>query len=413
MEILGYVTEQAKKVPVTERYDVLVAGGGIAGVAAALAAARQGASVLLVDANCALGGLATLGLITVYEPLCDGFGNQVIFGIAEELLLASIKDGWEAMYPKPWLEGGTKEEKIKLRYRVRYNAGACIIAMEKLLLEAGVEILYGTSVCDVSVENGEITHLLIENKSGRSAVEVGNVIDCSGDADVCVFAGEDTALHGKGNVLAAWYYYNDEDGNKLKMLGFADVPDARSKKPEEDQRAIPNDNHYAGIDGKELSDMTIASHKAVYTHFLEGRPISQDHMLTCVATMPQVRMTRRLDGVTVLDKTGEYVRYEDSVGMFGNWKGNGVNIHTGQHFELPYSALYGKKIKNLATAGRCISVTDEMWEYSRVIPVCAVSGEAAGTAAALGKNFPEVDITALQNKLKENGVLLHWDERKQ
>ena len=70
------------------------------------------------------------------------------------------------------------------------------------------------------------------------------------------------------------------------------------------------------------------------------------------------------------------------------------------------------EIKNLATAGRCISTTDEMWEYSRVIPVCAVSGEAAGTAAALGKNFPEVDITALQNKLKENGVLLHWDERK-
>ena len=202
-------------------------------------------------------------------------------------------------------------------------------------------------------------------------------------------------------------------GNKLKMLGFADVPNGRAQKPAEDQKAIPDDTHYAGVDARELSDMTIASHKAVYISFLEGRPIAPDHMLTSVATMPQVRMTRRLDGVTVLDKTEEYVRYEDSVGMFGNWKGNGVNIHTGQHFELPYSCLYGKKIKNLATAGRCISTTDEMWEYSRVIPVCAVSGEAAGTAAALGQNFPEVDITALQNKLKENGVLLHWDERKE
>jgi hypothetical protein len=325
----------------------------------------------------------------------------------------SIQDGYEDRYPTPWLEGGTLEERAAQRYLVRYNAAACAIAYEKLLLEAGVTLLYGTTVCDTVVEAGVITHLIIENKSGRSAIACGNVIDCSGDADICVFAGEDTAMHGRGNVLAGWYYYNDETGNKLKMLGFADVPNGRAQKPAEDQKAIPDDTHYAGVDAKELSDMTIASHKAVYISFLEGRPIAPDHMLTSIATMPQVRMTRRLDGVTVLDKTEEYVRYEDSVGMFGNWKGNGVNIHTGQHFELPYSCLYGKKIKNLATAGRCISTTDEMWEYSRVIPVCAVSGEAAGTAAALGKNFPEVDITALQNKLKENGVLLHWDERKQ
>ena len=403
------ILEPAKQLPVYGAYDTVVVGGGFAGVAAALAAARGGNRVLLCEKMFMLGGLGTAGLVTIYLPLCDGQGNQVSFGIAEELLKASIADGWEAMYPTAWLENGTDAERAKQRYRVRYNAAACAIAMEKLLLQAGVEILYGTSVCDIAVENDEITHLMIENKSGRSAVEAGNVIDCSGDADICHFAGEDTAQFSKGNILAAWYYYTDEKGNNLKMLGFADEPGFGKSRPAADRLAIASDRRYVGLDGKELSDMVIASHTSVHNSFLAGQPLSENHMLTSIATIPQVRMTRRLAGVTVLDRTGEYQRFADSVGMFGNWKNSGVNHRPGEKFELPYSCLYGNKIKNLATAGRCISVTDEMWEYSRVIPVCAVSGEAAGTAAAMGKRFAEVDITALQNKLQQNGVMLHWE----
>ena len=90
--------------------------------------------------------------------------------------------------------------------------------------------------------------------------------------------------------------------------------------------------------------------------------------------------------------------------MLASWRKRGPVI------EVPYATLHGQKVKNLAVAGRCISVTDTLWELSRVIPVCAVTGEAVGTAAAVGQNFDEVDITALQQKLRDNGVKLHTDE---
>jgi len=400
---MSKIFEPAKELEITGSYDTVVVGGGFAGVAAALAAARGGNKVLLCERMFMLGGLGTAGLVTIYLPLCDGRGHQVSYGIAEELLKVSIQDGYEARYPTPWLEGGTMEEKAATRYLVRYNAAACAIAYEKLLLDTGVTLLYGTTVCDTVVEDGVITHLIVENKSGRSAIACGNVIDCSGDADVCKFAGEDTAQYGRGNILAAWYYHTNEEGNQLQMLGFADVPNPKGRPGEHE--AIVTKKRYVGLNAEEISEFVINSHRSTYNHYLLEKPLSQTHMLTSIASIPQVRMTRGLKGQYWMTREDNHKVQPDSVGMFSDWHGKG----DGSVYEGPYRALYGTKIKNLAAAGRTIAAEDLMWDLTRVIPVCSVTGEAAGTAAALSKNFTDVDVAALQAKLTENGVKLHSD----
>ena len=396
-----YITEPEKQIPVMGEYDIAVCGGGVAGVAAALAAARHGAKVLLIEKQFALGGLATLGLVTIYLPVCDGMGRQVSFGIAEELLKVSIRHGWEEKYPAPWLEGGTTEEKAKRRYEVQYNASAAAILWEQLLLENGVEILYGTSVCAVQTENDKITALILENKSGRQAVKVTAAADCTGDADICVQCGVETALFEQKNVLAAWYYELKDRELKLQPLGYCDVPD-KFKTPEK----IANDTRkrYQSIDGKEITGQVIDMHAWQLQNFLENGEVSMEHNLTSIGTIPLVRMTRRIVGEYTMDDTEMHKEFADSVGLFSDWR------KAGPVYELPFSTLYNKKIKNLAAAGRCISNTDAMWDITRVIPVCAVSGQAVGTALAMTEDLTALDIHALQNALREDGVRLHEKE---
>lgn len=401
----AYIEEKVKKIPVVANYDVIVVGGGVGGIAAALASARNGAKTLLLERTYMLGGLGTAGLVTIYLPICDGMGRQVSFGIAEELLRLSAKHGAEPNSRgnhtgKAWLEEGhTIEEKKKDRFTVQYNGCVFAILCEQLLIENGVDILYGTTVTAANVENDKITAVFTENKSGRQAFVAKNFVDASGDADLAWQSGAQTAEFQQGNVLASWYYETIEGKFRLNMLGFADIPDKYKTKEQLENKG----KRFKGLEGDELSSMMVQSHASLLQEFLKKGGITESHALAQIATIPQVRMTRRIEGTVVLDDE-PFKPYEDTVGLISNWR------KAGPVFEVPYGSLISKNIKNLSACGRCMSATDTMWELSRVIPCCAVTGEAVGTAAAMFDDFHSADVKLLQERLKKNGLKIKYEE---
>lgn len=408
------IIEPERKIPVESSCDVLVAGGGIAGIAAAMAAARGGKRVTLVEREYALGGMATLGLVTIYLPLCDGEGSQLVFGIGEELLKLSIEHGAEANYPDAWLNGGSLEARKKTRYITQFNPHLFALRSEALLLKLGVKILYGTLVCSVSKEDGAISHVIVENKSGRSAISVASVIDCTGDADVCQLAGAKTVLHSGGNGLASWYYYIQGGKVSLKMFGLADVlpgrgPDDAGATDGRQYEAVKVESldenlRFSGVDGDELSRAVIAAHEKMFEDIGGFHAKDASYLPVTISTIPLVRMSRRLAGVFTMDDSGDKMFVKDSIGMTGDWR------KKGPAYEIPYGTLYGDDVPNLLAAGRDISVTDSMWDITRVIPCCAVTGEAAGTAAAIGGDFAKINVAELQERLTAGGAKLHLEE---
>jgi len=385
---------------ITDSCDVLVCGGGFAGISAALAAARQKKKVILLEKEYILGGLGTAGLVTIYLPLCDGMGHQVSFGIVEELLRLSISMGAEDRYPDNWLGSSDPARRTEKdhRFEVQYNPSLFAILAEQLLLKEGVEILYGTYAVAVHKEAEKISAVIIENKSGRQAISAGSVVDATGDCDIAQFAGAPTTLHRPGNVLAAWYYYLDSKKYSLKMLGYAPV--VGDTDPSD--ALVPQ--FFTGLDGREISDFMQKSHLATLNDVKAKREKDPATVPTFIATIPQLRMTRRLEGEYVMDITEEHTRFEDSVGMVGNWR------KRGPVYEVPFRTLYSAQVKNLITAGRCVSVSNALWDIMRVIPCCAVTGEAAGIAAAMTDDFSTLSVPALQEKLKDAGVVLHEDD---
>ncbi len=399
------IYEPAKNIEILGTYDVVVVGGGIAGVSAALAAARAGAKVCLLEKFCAVGGLATIGNVVIYLPLCDGKGHQVSGGICEELIKLSVDDEPKERpglrigpVPACWAKGGDAEERKKHRYQTGFNPVTFMYKLERLLLKNHVKIYYDTRFCTVLKEGNAIKAVVVESKGGRQALLTQAVVDASGDADVVYAAGDKTVSIG-GNVRSCWYYII-EDGQP-KLCPWSQRFSATKSFPENGRtfRGDSADHVTAQVlESRHFSMLDLQKRR-------EAKPESDIYPIM-TTTMPTHRMTRRLAGKVTLRVTDDHRWFDDTLGMTGDWR------KAGPIFCIPLRAIAATKTANLITAGRCISSIGDTWDVTRVIPTCAVTGEAAGVAAAFLANdqnatsFFDLDIKALQNYLKRKHVII-------
>jgi len=399
------IVEPQREIPVSGSYDVVVVGGGMAGVGAAIAVARNGASVALVERTCSLGGLATIGNVIVWLVLCDGNGRQVTAGLAEELLKLSVADlkrdvpkaGFMGIPPR-WRDGGDPEAERNARYITMFNPSSYLLALEEVVVSEGVEILYDTRLCNVLVEDGRVSHLIVENKSGRSAIACRTAVDASGDADVCYLAGEETESL-DSNVLAGWFYYLTDDGLNIVKMSNKFSPYA--------VREGAEGPFFRGDDAKDVTAQVLGSREMMRRRMAEirERHPDQDPQLLTPPSIPCFRMTRRLVGKFSLGERHKHQWFDDAIGLTGDWR------RRGPVYAIPWRALQAVRTRNLTAVGRCMSTDTTAWDVTRGISACVLTGEAAGTASAMavsayGADLWAVPVSDLQKRLVEQGALL-------
>lgn len=394
-------------VPLRGEYDVIVAGGGVAGIAAAVAAARAGKKVLLLEKAVSLGGLATIGLINLFVPMCNGRGVQIIKGMAEEFLRLSIKDGYDTI-PDEW-KNGEPGEGAKTRYLTKYSPSIFSLELTELLGKEGVDLLYDTVVSEPVMDGGHCRGLIVENKSGREYYEGKIIVDTTGDADVLYRAGVPTRQGGN-------YYTMISNATNLDLMKKAvesgDIADAYTGVTG-GRSNLYGGGHpegmplFEGTNVNSVTDFIIKNHLDTLANVRKGDRKRDD--IVMLPGMAQFRTTRCLIGDKEFDMNDAYRHCDDSIGAICDFD------RKDYLFEVPFGVLVKTGYDNLITAGRTASAKpDYSWDILRVIPPAIITGQAAGIAAALsidgGVPIHDVDIRALQSELEAQDVMLHFDD---
>ena len=400
------IYEEKRAIPVAAETDVVVIGAGVAGISAAVAAARNGMRVTLIEKSCILGGLATLGHVCVYMPLDDGLGHKIYGGISEELLHVCCRYSYNTI-PECWKDGPDYVENPKGRYHTTFNIPACVLALDEFMRDEHVDTVFDTNFCMPIMEGNECKGVLVENKSGRTAYLAKMVVDASGDADVFARAG--APCEENKNIVSHWTY--EVDLNRIRSRKDMDIPHNLQLRwfglrPDNDNEGSPIPTFY-GTNSDDVNAYLKLS-RSLALDYLKKQDGREGYAMMTVPHMAQFRMTRRIKGLGELELTPRK-HVDHSVGCVMDCLGKPEDV-----YEFPYEAIIDRDIANIAAAGRIVSAAGRGWGIMRYIPACSMTGQVAGTAAALaikaGCTLQELDVAALQNNLAATGVMIHMSE---
>jgi len=416
------ITEPERTTPVIAETDVLVIGGGTAGIAAAVAASRAGGRTMLVERYGSLGGLATNGLIILLLTLDDGRGKQVIAGLCQEMVdrlaarnacLFPPRDEWGLgdpalveKYQRLGLVWGSAPHVV--RYSVAYDPEEFKCEADQMVAEAGVDLRFHRWAVGVVKDGPRITHVIFESKAGREAVACGAVIDCTGDADIAVLAGEPV----ENELVHPWLWFRTAnvemdaaEGSKLRPGyyrtiwpgGYLHPWGAAERISRQVDATNPDDLTFAEVECRRLVRAEVDR--------LRGKaPGFEQAYLSGFAASLGITESRRLVGRHVLSREEMDQPRSDAIAVTGHWTKYGSTYH------IPWGSLLASGTSNLACAGRCISVDHRTHHATKEIPACFATGEAAGLGAAMalqaGLPLAGVPVESLRARLTAAGALL-------
>lgn len=398
----------SREATVVAEYDVIVAGGGVAGVAAAVSAKRMGKSVLLIEKTIGLGGLATTGLINMFVPMCNGRGIQIIKGMAEELLRLSVRYGYDTI-PEPWKNGEPGLGKTTDRYVTKYSAPIFTMALTELLTKEGVGILYDTVITAPVMEGKICKGLVVENKTGCEIYAAKMFVDTTGDADVLYRAGVPCV---QGQNYHSYFTKSVNLQTCREAVEKQDMAKLYGSLYSGGHASLYGDNQPEGKPTREGTTVKDVTEYVIENHLecldkLKGDDRRQ-RTVVMLPTMPQFRTTRHIDGDYSLQTEDAYRHFEDSIAAICDFD------RRDYLFEVPYRTLIKTGFPNLITAGRCAAADGYAWDVLRVIPPAILTGQAAGVACSMAidgnMDITKVDIHKLQDILASQNVMIHFDD---